>query len=219
MDSNLSKFISESRSQGLSDTEIKTQLMNAGWPEAAVNQAIGVGSPQIPTPQYHNSHSSSNFGMWVVFEYVLMFITLASSATGFAGILHRLMDDKIAPVTAVGTSLYGIASYYSDYLLPTYIASLIISFPIFAFLALRLRKKLISNPEIRKIKVRKVFIYIALTWTFLALLSRFIRTVYNFLSGEAAVANVFSHLIVTLLVSGAIFVYFAWEIKQDNKVE
>ncbi|MDP4001149.1 MAG: DUF5671 domain-containing protein, partial [bacterium] len=210
---NLVKFISESRVQGNSDEAIKTQLVSSGWPEAEVNQALGDAQSVGLAPTYKQTQQpslASNFGMWVVFEYVLMFITLAFSAAGLVGILHRLVDNELSPITAVGSSSIYSLSNYNDYLLTTYIASLIIAFPIFVFLALRLRSTLLKNPEVRKIKTRKIFIYIALTWTFLVLLSRFIRTVYDFLNGEGQALNIILHLVVTLLVSGAIFLYFSF---------
>jgi hypothetical protein len=213
--SNLADYIRESRSHGKTDAEIKAALLSAGWPEAMVNQQL-TPTPGIQpqgnitmAPAYH-----PDFGMWVVFEYVLMFISLATTATSLAGLIHHFINTQVPPKHS---SIYGAYFSIDSYLVISYLAALIVSFPIFAYLALKLRARLEKYPEIRKIKVRKVFIYIALTWTFMVLLTRFIRTVYSFLSGDVVILNVLSHLAVTVLISGAIFLYFVIEINQDQK--
>src|SRR5690349_11965300 len=154
MDNSLHDFITHSKSSGKSDAEIKASLSAAGWPDSDISHALQGPSSSTPAPLVTGSSSAPgyhpNLGMWTVFEYVLMFITLSSSATGLAGLLHHLVNNKLAPVKAAGYSFYGF-NYY-DYLVTFYLASLIIGFPIFAFLALKLRAQLMKYPEIRKIK-------------------------------------------------------------------
>ncbi len=216
----LRKFVSDSRAHGRTDAEIKAQLLQSGWPADAVNLALSaaVSSPtesltmQVGTPK----DNASDLGLWAAFEYVLMFISLAFAATGAAGLLHHLVDTKIA-VKAVTDNYYSF-SYYSDYLVPVYISSLLVGFPLFAFLALRLRSLITKRPEVRQAKIRKVAIYLALIWTFMAMIIRVDGTVYSFVKGNEFMGNSICHLIVTLLVSGGIFAYFAFEVRQDGKV-
>ncbi len=208
----LERFVSASRASGKSDTQIKSELLAAGWPEGSVNQFLSTpATPSIPHAVAVAPHTSAN-GTWTAFEYVLMFISLSFSATGVAGLLHHLVDSQISVQT--DASNYSL-SYYSSYLIPFYISSIIVSFPIFAFLALRLRALLEKHPEVRMTRVRKAAIYIALIWTFLAMMIRLVETVYSFVNGTDIAANVLSHLLVTLLVSGSIFVYFAFEVRKD----
>lgn len=207
--SQLEQFITQSKAAGKTIDQIKAQLLGAGWPQADVDQALGIGNA-IAVPAYVPDQAA-NFNMWVVFEYVLMFITLAFSAMSLAGLAHQFVNDKISAGNAVNYS-----SYYNSYLTPGYVATSIIAFPIFAFLALLLRRRLEKNPAIRSIKFRKIFIYIALIWTFLALITRLIMTVYAFINGDAKVLNTLSHLLVTLMISGSIFTYFVIEIRQDS---
>src|SRR6185295_8785860 len=95
-----------------------------------------------------------------------------------------------------------------------YVASLIVAFPVFGFLFVFLRKKIETNPEIRNIKSRKFFIYVALLWTFLVLLIRFISLIYGFLSGSQNTGASLLHLLVTLLISGSIFLYFVLDVRK-----
>jgi hypothetical protein len=203
----IQSFVAQSRAHGVSDAEIRQQLINAGWPQNMVDASFGASAAP------HFSSSSSDLGGWAAFEYVLMFISLAFSASGVAGLLHHFVDSKITDPSAA-TGYYSL-SYYSDYLIPFYISISIVTFPIFAFLALRLRSMIMKNPEVRRARIRKLAIYIALSWTFLAMIIRLIETVYGFVKGNALAANALSHLVVTMLISGAIFLYFALEVKKD----
>lgn len=49
MPEELKKYVAESRAKGFSNEQIKQNLLSTGWPEAEVNQALGLGS-QAPTP-------------------------------------------------------------------------------------------------------------------------------------------------------------------------
>lgn len=157
---------------------------------------------------------ASSYGMWVVFHYVLMFLSLSSGATGLSGLLHHLVDKNTA---AIKTTSYSLTSYYSSYMVDWYIAISIVAFPIFLFLALSLRYKLEKHPEIREIRMRKILIFIALIWTFSSMFYRLADTVYKFVKGDALVLNIVGHLLVTLFISGIIFLYFFIELKQDKE--
>lgn len=209
----LKNYVAQSRAKGVPDAEIANQLRATGWPQALVDEAVGVPATAA-APNYH-PQTVSGLGAWVAFQYVLMFVSLAFAAGGVAGLLHHLVDAKISAMSPA-TNYYSL-SYYSDYLVPYYISTCIVAFPIFAGLALRLRYLIETKPEVRKARIRRAAIYIALIWTFIAMMVRLIGTVYSFVKGNAMATNVLSHLAVTLVISGVIFVYFAFEIRKDMK--
>jgi hypothetical protein len=210
----LQNYIDSAHEQGQSDEQIRLNLIDAGWPEQDVSSALGSGnSPELAVPKFQSR--TNHFGMWIVFEYVLMFITLATSAIALAGLAHQFVEDKLSNPD-LGSGYFGYFS--SAYLTTTYISMIIVGFPIFAFLFIHLRKLLLAHPEIRELRVRQIFIYLALVWTFIALISRLIRVVQTFLNGGENVSATLAHLVVTLVISGSIFLYFMLEVRKSGKV-
>lgn len=201
----LEKYISTARAQKASDEQILSELIKQGWPEEEVKQVLSpdrnVGLPPPPVP---------HIGMWVTFQYIILFICLYASATSLGGILHfavdKLLPDKAAP-TEIGRNAL---------LLQGYLASIIVTYPIFAVLFVMLKKQTLEKPAVRNLKARKVLIYMTLVGTFLIMIIHLISTVYGFLSGRATF-NSLAHLGVTFLVAGSIFAYLLSEVAIDRK--
>src|SRR3989344_29011 len=108
----LEKYINSAREQKITDSEIREQLVKAGWSESDVTSALSpkstsnINLPPPPVPQ---------FGMWVTFQYILLFICLYVSATSLGGILHRVVD-KYLPDNV------DRIDYFGSYLLKGYLA-------------------------------------------------------------------------------------------------
>lgn len=206
----LEKYVKSAREQKVPDEQIRMQLVQSGWAEAEVIEAMVPSSLSVPTlPPPPVPH----FGMWVAFQYIILFISLYMSATSFAGILHYAVS-KLIPDALDKTSYLG--SFYDNYLIRGYLAALIVAFPIFAFLYLLLKKQVLATPAIRNLRARKQLIYITLVGTFLIMFYDVIRTVYDLLSG-AVTARSIANFFITVLVAGSIFIYFILEVKGDRK--
>jgi predicted neutral ceramidase superfamily lipid hydrolase len=93
-------------------------------------------------------------------------------------------------------------------------ASLIVSFPLFAFFFLRITKRTIEDVSIRMLKSRKFLIYLTLVVTFIILIINVITLVYTFIGGNITV-NFFLKFLITLIVSGMIFAYYLYEVRED----
>src|SRR3989344_4998615 len=130
----LEKYINSAREQKIPDSEIREQLVKAGWSESDVTSALSpkstsnINLPPPPVPQ---------FGMWVTFQYILLFISLYVTATALSSILHYGVDDFIQdPIdkTSYGYDRYSIFDYFGllfgDAIL-IHLATLIVSFQIF----------------------------------------------------------------------------------------
>lgn len=210
--SDLEKYIETARSKNVSDEAIKTELVKSGWPEDEVSAAIspkpssGIGLPPPPLPR---------FGMWVSFQYIILFICLYVFATSVGGIWHeaviRLLPDNLQ------------AQEYDSYMreamngaLKGYIAAIVVTYPIFAALFLLLKRQVIQRPLIRNIRARKILIYLTLVVTFLVMISHLILTLIEFLNGSAS-SRSFAHLGVTFLIAGTIFGYLIHEVAEDRK--
>lgn len=204
----LIKYISSLRANSVSDQTIKERLVGSGWPEkdvvialAPVTMATELPPPPVP-----------HFGMWVAFEYIILFITLYLWSTCFGGILHYAVDQNIKD--SIDNLSHSSASASS--VMPGYLAGIIVSFPIFAVLFLILKKQSLEKPGVKNLKTRKILIYLTLIGTFLLMLGHIIFTVWGFLLAATALKS-FAHLLVTLLVAGSIFGYFFIEVWGDRK--
>lgn len=208
----LLKYIEATRAKGTADETIKTHLINSGWDEGEVNQALSPqnNNPELPPPVPH-------FGMWVAFQYIILFITLYISFTALAGILHHGVD-QLFPDNLDRTT--GLSSYLfkDDFWLKSNIAGIVVAYPIFAVLFLLLKKQALEKPVIKNLRARKVLIYITLVGTFLIMTGHLISTIYGFLGGSATFRSL-AHLVVTFLVAGTVFAYLMFEVKDDRKAQ
>lgn len=204
----LISYISSLRSKNINNQIIKEKLVGSGWPE---NEILAALSPQntvndVPPPPV------PHFGMWVAFEYIILFITLYIWATSFGGILHYAVDKNIKdPIDNL--SFY---SSLSTGIMTGYLSGLIVAFPIFAVLFLILKRQVREKPAVKNLRVRKVLIYLTLLGTFLLMIGHIIITFWGFLSAATTLRS-FMHLLVTLVVAGSIFIYFLIEVWGDRK--
>lgn len=164
-----------------------------------------------PLPPTVSTHS-----MWDAFEHVLLFISLYTVATSIALMLHLFVDkwspDIIRSEYAFSSSL---ASFQSS-LLRGYMAALIVSYPIFSFLFLKIAGRTKSLPSLRNLRARKIFIYLTLVGTFIISMISIIQIVLNFLNGNITV-NFLLHFFVTFGISGLIFTYYVSQVKEDRQ--
>jgi len=206
----LEKYIKAAQSQGATNEVIKDQLVKSGWAETDVINALTPTSPEgninLPPPPV------PHFGMWITFQYIILYISLYMSATALGGILHhgvnQLFQDPLE------TSRY--SSGFENVFLNFYIASIVVGFPIFAFLFIILKRQVEQKPAVRNIKARKILIYITLVGTFLIMIGHLIGTIIGLLGGNLTIQS-FAHLGVTFFVAGSIFFYLLNEVREDRK--
>jgi MFS family permease len=209
--SDLDKYVETARSKNLSDEAIKAELVKSGWSEGDVNAALspktaGVGLPPPPQPR---------FGMWISFQYIILFICLYLVASSVAGIWHEAVNKLLPDPLSVVSYDYYMREVTNSFI-KGYIAALIVGYPIFAILFLWLKKQVLQRPQIRNIKARKILIYLTLVVTFLFMIGHLIYTVVELLNGSAS-GRSFAHLGVTCIVAGSIFGYLLFEVAEDRR--
>lgn len=218
----LEKYIQKSREKKVTDEETKAALVKAGWSEEEVISALAtrpsvLGSSALPTPPV------PRVGMWVGFLYIILFISLYVNTTAFSQMLKIIADDFI--IDSLDKRYYSENSYFSyfSHILggssasTFYLAALIVSFPIFGPLFLYLKKQQLTKPAIKNLHARKLLIYITLVGTFLIMVFDSISTVYGYLNGLATGRSL-THFAITMSVSGSIFLYYLFEVKEDRKI-
>ena len=96
------------------------------------------------------------------------------------------------------------------------IASVIIAFPVFVFVARHLSKELARNPVKRLSAVRRWLTYLTLFIAAGVLIGDMIALVNNLLGGELTVRFVLK-VLVAALIAGTIFGYYLWDLRREEK--
>jgi hypothetical protein len=144
------------------------------------------------------------------FLYFAGFVTLYVSAISLVNLLFNIVN-KVFP-DALNQGYYP-TDYYSTGLRLS-IASLIIIFPIYLYLASHLNRYLTLNPEKRDLPIRKWLTYLTLFVTGVAVAIDLVALVNTFLSGEITSRFVLKVLAV-FIVAGAVFAYYIYDLRKN----
>lgn len=217
----LLNYIQAARSANIPEPQIRTSLLQSQWSEAAINDALS--TQQIiqfsQTPPQPPPKVSSSTTMWDAFEHVLLFISLYVLAISIALMLNSLID-IFSP--ALGTDTYSNIynspgmDTFRKMLMRGYIASLIVTYPLFSFFFLNVTKRTLANTALRNIHARKSLIYLTLIITFIIVIANIIHIIFTLLNGNVT-ANFFLHFLVSLSISGSIFTYYFLQINEDRR--
>lgn len=93
-------------------------------------------------------------------------------------------------------------------------AALIVVFPVFIFLSWLIGKDLATNPSKRELKSRLWLIYLTLFISAITIIVDLVTMIYNFYSGDLTI-QFFLKILVIFVVAGAVFGYYAWELKRS----
>lgn len=210
--SDLTNYITQLRSTHVTDADIKAQLLKVGWSEADISQAL---TPAPAPPGNIPPPPIPRFGMWVSFQYVLLFVTLWIWSIALGGVLHYGIDKHIPEAAALGQVDYG--GMMNSYFLQGYLASLIVAYPFFVWFFILVKKQIEATPTVRNIKIRKFLIYFTMVINFIYMVSELIKTVFSFLGANTS-SRAVPHLLVSLLIPGLICWYLLNEVREDRKV-
>jgi len=117
----LEKYVATAREQKVSDSVIREQLLKAGWPETEVSEALNPVNASTPLPP----PPLPQFGMWVGFQYFILFISLYVTATSLAGILHEAVN-QFLPDQLNSLNSYSYGNSYNEFVLKSCIAGLLV---------------------------------------------------------------------------------------------
>lgn len=177
----------------------------------------------VPAESMHPTKPSSSLTTLDNLEYALMFISMYVLGSTIGMFLHYYVDKFFPPINGddESFSLISLLTYFSDGssgggVLPMLVASMIVTFPLFAFFFIHTTKKAMENPELRHLRLRKGLIYNTLVFTFLFLLWKMITLVYGALTGNFTF-NFVLHFLVTVGINGLIFAYFLYEIRKEKR--
>jgi len=207
----LDTFIRDALNRGEPRDRIASALVSAGWTQKEVDATLGDYAitdldMAVPRPRPYVSAREA-------FLYLVLFILLGVVAWNLGSLLFALIDLAIYDEldNPYGDFIFGSR----DYQIRAAIAGLVVGGPLFAWLALHIRKQRRTNPAMQRSVVRKWLTYLTLIIASCTLIGDVISLVFNFLAGELSTRLVLKLLVVGVL-SGGVFFYFIRDAEEGD---
>jgi len=206
----IADFVHEALNAGRSRTEIQQALHQAGWTNTEINAGLKAWDdtaflPPVPRPRPFVSAREA-------FLYGLIFIALGMTAWHLVMLGIHLIDYAWPDPDGPGGRFYQLSSIRWS------MATLIVFFPLFAWLNRRAERATMADKGARRSVVRKWVGYIVLFLAALSLLGTLVFVLFTFLDGEARLQFLAKSAVVAA-VSGVIFLYYRAQLAEDDDGE
>lgn len=139
------------------------------------------------------------------FLHIAVIALLYTGTVALLNILFRVINVAFPQVTQYG--------YFGSASISLPVATLVVVFPLFLFLANILHKGYAEDPSRKEYPVRKWLIYITLFLAGVVLASDFVVLIYYFLDGQELTTAFLLKILSVLVVTGAIFGYYLDDLK------
>jgi hypothetical protein len=224
MNKSLAEYVQDLKARGLHYDEISSILVEAGWSRLAAASALrGEDLPAPPTAKTSDSHNlppasdtlrgKTTQPIAVVsnlsvrgFEYSIMFITLWAAAVSLGALLHDRVDQAFPKQNDM---------YYNDTsgTVGLALTVLLVSFPIFATMFIRLKKAERRDAELQHDPSRRKLTQLTQLVAFLFGMGYIIYFIYRLIvpstwGDNPSVAENFLHMLVTVVIAGGIFAFY-----------
>ena len=204
----LETFVKEALQGGSTKSEIAKVLEGAGWTSPQIKSALDTYSDEsfpVPVPKPRPSLSARE-----AFLYLVMFSTLYYGAWNLGSLLftfiNRAFPDPLEPNY--------ISYYWDEQRWST--AAVIITFPVFFFMARYIGREIERNPLKRLSPVRRWLTYITLFVSAAALLGDTTTLIYNLLGGDLTIRFVLKVLVVAA-IAGSGFAYYLLDLRKEER--
>jgi hypothetical protein len=207
-DTRLRDFIEAALRAGKSRDEIAATLAAAGWSsEQTAHGLKGFADLPfvVPVPRPRAQLSARE-----AFFYLLLFATLYITAIQLNSMLFSFIELAFpAPGNDFEATRAGRSIRWAT-------ASLIVAFPVFLALSVKLRREIRIEPARRLSPVRRWLIYLTMLVAAGFIIGDAITLVYNLLNGDLTVRFVLKVLVVAA-ITGTIFGYFLQTTRRDKE--
>lgn len=205
----LDLFVREALAKGESRSSIEQALVAAGWPPEQARGALAVYADipfAVPVPKPRPYLSARE-----AFLYLLLFVALYLSAYHLGNLLFDLITQALPDPTD--------QDYWIDRLEASIrwsIASVMIAFPVYLFIAHYLGKDTARSPIKRLSAVRRWLTYVTLFFAATVLMADMITLVNGVLAGELTLRFILK-VVVAAVIAGSIFGYYLWDLRREEK--
>src|SRR3989338_6210640 len=113
-----------------------------------------------------------------IFLNIFVFIMLYMAAINFGGLLFQIINQLIPDA---------LENQYQDFrqqALKTFLATILVVFPVYMFFAFKLAKEQRLNPPLRKAKSLRLLTYLTLTIAGIIIIGSWIRLVFSLIDGD-----------------------------------
>lgn len=205
----LEVFVRDALLQGQSRPAIESALAGAGWAPEQVRDALDayadVAFPvPVPRPRPYLSAREA-------FLYLVLFASLYVWAYHLGDLLFDLINGAL-PDPADSSYMRNRAG---DSMRMS-VASILIAFPLFLFVARLLAKELVRNPAKRQSVVRRWLTYMTLFLASGVLVGDLIALVYHLLGGELTLRFMLKVLVVGG-IAGGIFGFYLQDLRREER--
>jgi len=205
----LDTFVREALARGTTRQQTADVLEAAGWPTEQVRSALSVYADvdfPIPVPRPRPYLSARE-----AFLYLLLFAALYYAAWHLGSLLFNLINQAWPDPAEAAYLANGRPSS-----MRWSTASVLIAFPVFVYVARLLSRELARNPAKRLSAVRRWLTYLTLFLAAVVLIGDMTTLVYNALGGELTL-RFLAKVAVAALIAGAIFGYYLWDLRHEEK--
>jgi hypothetical protein len=203
----LTEFVARALERGVARAQIESTLLTAGWPKDDVSSALAAYADvdfPVPVPRPRPYLSARE-----AFLYLVLFLTLYTFAISWGKLLFELVHWAFPdPSVDMPWRAPAESARWA-------IASLVVAFPAYFWLARRTYLSVRRHPAERTSRVRKWLTYLTLFATAAVLLCDLITLVAQALGGELSVRFVLKVAIVGA-IAGGVFGYYLWLVRQDD---
>lgn len=205
----LELFVRDALSRGQARPAIEAALADAGWPPEQVRAALAGWAEvpfavPVPKPRPYLSPREA-------FLYLVLFATLYLSAWHLGSLLFDLINTALPdPADAP------YAVVHRDDSMRFSVASLLVAFPVYLFVARLLSRELARNPVKRLSAVRRWLTYLTLFLAVTAIVCDLIALVHSLLGGDLTLRFVLKVLVVGA-IAGAIFGFHLTDLRREER--
>jgi hypothetical protein len=206
----LDAFVRDALNRGEKRERISTALVAAGWTQKEVDAALDdyavtdLGMA-VPRPRPYVSAREA-------FLYLVLFILLAVVAWNLGSLLFALIDTAISDELDAGSYSFLGREEQIRYA----ISGLAVGTPVFAWLAIHIRRQRRTNPAMQRSRVRKWLTYATLIIAACTLIGDAIGLVYGFLAGDLSTRFVLKVLVIAS-IAGGVFLYFIRDAEKGDE--
>ncbi len=202
----LESFVRDALTRGCTREQTAVALAQAGWAPEQVKDALSAFAEvdfPVPVPRPRPYLSARE-----AFLYLVLFTTLYLSAYHLGSLLFDLVNRAFPDPAMRYLSRLGDSMRWS-------VATIVIAFPVFLWLSVRIGRELADQPVKRQSAVRRWLTYLTLFVSAVTLIIDLITLVDSMLGGELTVRFVLKVVIVAL-IAGTAFGYYLRDLRQDE---
>jgi hypothetical protein len=207
-DSRLHDFIDSALRAGKTRDEITATLQAAGWSNDQIGDGLRFFADvpfAVPVPRPRATLSARD-----AFLYLLMFGALYLSAYQFCNLLFSLINLSLPdPINQFEIPRAERSIRWAT-------ASLIVSFPLYLWISVRLTREVRAEPARAHSAVRRWLTYLTLFVAAGFIVGDAITLLYNLLSGELTLRFVLKVLVIAA-ITGTIFGYYLHSARRDSE--